>query len=168
MTLFKAILNNPERALANANRHFGVMLPKDLLSGDPSVDKKLTQQVCQYYFKGQPVSEENLDTYVEVRFEKNGRKASNQNQQIHCVSFSFQFLGDTMFIVKFWAAMKLHLAKSNAPVFMYQFGYDGKYSFFKNTFRPEVQGTSNYSLKTEKNTHLERTVNLLATLNTVN
>ncbi|PNF42088.1 Esterase FE4 [Cryptotermes secundus] len=93
--------------LKKYDNDFEILLPSNLnLERNTPKSKEAAQKIKSFYFGDQPVSQETLSQYVDLS-------------------------SDAWFVTGVHTTAKLHAARSGAPVYLYQFSFDGELGFMK-------------------------------------
>ncbi|XP_026743125.1 esterase FE4-like [Trichoplusia ni] len=98
------------------NEDFSVFLPADLKIDDKKARDDLIADIRKLYFKGEEVSFDTLQGYVD-------------------------YFSDSMFKYAIMKSARLHSVKSDMPVFLYEFSYVGKLNF-KHHYMDKLKGAS--------------------------
>ncbi|XP_069669062.1 juvenile hormone esterase-like [Periplaneta americana] len=102
----KEVMMKPS-ILKTYDDNFEILVPKFLkLERNSKKSKEVAQKIKKFYFGDKPVSQETLLEYIDLS-------------------------SDMWFVARIHQTVRLHSSKSSAPVYYYQFTFEGKLGFLK-------------------------------------
>nr|CAD7458802.1 unnamed protein product [Timema tahoe] len=104
------------KALNRVGKNFDRFVPEDLADKNSTRSAEISNKIRQLYFKDEPVSERTLPQYINL-------------------------MTDTMFGAGIYRAVKEHVTSCKAPLYYYQFAFDGQLGIFKRMV-PRAQEVS--------------------------
>nr|CAD7392580.1 unnamed protein product [Timema cristinae] len=97
------------KALNRVEKNFDRFVPEDLADKNSTRRAEISNKIRQFYFKDEPVSERTIPQYIDL-------------------------VTDTWFGAGIYRAVKEHVTSCRAPLYYYQFAFDGQLGIFKRMF----------------------------------
>nr|CAD7417647.1 unnamed protein product [Timema poppensis] len=102
----QALGRDQAKALNGVEKNFDRFVPEDLVDKNSTRSAEISNKIRQLYFKDEPVSEKTLPQYIDL-------------------------VTDTWFGAGIYRAVKEHVTSCRAPLYYYQFAFDGQLGIFK-------------------------------------